>query len=155
MSITVNQTIVVTSCLPLENRKSRSEKEDCPLDTNRFHWKCIISICERLRKILIMLYEGVKSAPTMSVRGNFVSTILASPTLKCLNFWFNLKTRLRFFHWNRCVSMGSDGLHWMTFLPSLRLNCLYFRFYLTTRILVTPGDSTRGSTERSFDSPQG
>lgn len=39
-----------------------------PLDTNRFHWKWTFSICEGLRKIPIMLHEGVESALTMSFR---------------------------------------------------------------------------------------
>ena len=39
-----------------------------PLDMNRFHWKCTFFICEGLRKISVMLHDGVESALTMSFR---------------------------------------------------------------------------------------
>ena len=45
------------------------------------------------------------------------------------------------FHRNRCVSIGSDGLHRTTFQPSSKY-CLDFRFHLMTKLPVTQVDST-------------
>ena len=58
----------------------------------------------------------------------------------CL-FWLMARLDFLRFHRNRCVSIGSDGLHRTTFQPSSKY-CLDFRFHLMTKLPVTQVDST-------------
>ena len=83
-----------------------------------------------LRMVLSVLTHGFKNdLPVYYMCSMLVSTAV------CL-FWLIARLDFLRFHWNGCVSNGSDGLHLMTFQSSPKC-CLHFLFHLMIRLLVT------------------
>ena len=79
------------------------------------------------------------------------TTILASQTLKCLDFWFHLMTRLLITPCTRCVSRELLWAPLDDFSTQLKVKLFYFRFLFTTLIFSNSSGLQFFTTRISLD----